>query len=124
MNKKAIIYSLTNIKEEDIKPSINYNKMKNIIDNNLNIERNKNKEYYYLYIDKKDSTIIIKSILDIQSKISNPSNIFQINWTKEKDVKHIFNDFNNICPSKNQIYDVIKTSLKKYLESFNDFINE
>jgi hypothetical protein len=123
MNKKAIIYSLTDIDVDDIKPNMNYNDMIRIIKNNIKETRNTQKEYYYLYIDKKDNSIILKSILDIQCLTSNPCNILQINWNKEKQLSHIFND-DDIAQSYNNIMKVIAKSLRTFTDSCSVFLED
>ena len=36
-----------------------------------------------MFINKKDTNILVKSIIDIHTYKSNPSNILQINWQAE-----------------------------------------
>lgn len=123
MNKKAIVYSLTDLSNENIHSNMTYNVMRDKIDNNLKCKRDTSKEYYYIYIGKKDKTIIIKSLLDIQNKKSNPSNIFQIDWKAEKKVAHEFNCPTNIETARDHIYDIIYNSLKKYFNSCSKFLS-
>lgn len=123
MNKKAVVYSLTGLEDNAIKNNMTYNDMASFVIDNLNEVRNPYKEYYYMYIDKLDGTIIIKSLLDIQNLVSNPCNILQINWAKEKKVAHVFNDA-NVHSAKKRIFDVIGKSLKQMVESCSQFLNQ
>lgn len=56
--------------------------MENLIGNSKN-ERNRTTEYYYLVVNKNNGISICKSLLDIHTYHSNPSNIMQINWGHE-----------------------------------------
>jgi hypothetical protein len=58
----------------------------------------------------------MKSMLDIQSYVSNPCNILQINWNNEKKKMDVVND-NNIDAAKSKVFDVISKSLKTQFES-------
>ncbi len=120
-NKTAIVYSLTDL--EDIPNNISFDKMHNLITDNLKNMRNKNadKEYFYLYIDKLDDSVILKSLLDIQNYVSNPSNILQINWKCEK--KEKYNTNRDISECKDKLFNVIGESLNKKFKSCSMWLN-
>jgi hypothetical protein len=122
MNKKAVIYSLADVTIEDIPSCMTYNKMLEHIEKNLKRERDVEKEYYYLYFDKKDGTIIIKSLLDIQNLRSNPCNILQINWTEEKKQASTFNNEKDIESHKKRVLRVISKSLKQFHASCSQLL--
>lgn len=124
-NKKALILSLTNnIEINNINTNINFNKFYSILNTNQKNERDYNLEYYYLYIDKIDNTIIIKSILDIQNFVSNPSNILQINWKKEKEQILLYNNNKTIEEIRKLIIQKISNSLKLYFKNCSCFLED
>jgi hypothetical protein len=86
-NKKAIAFSLSSLSVDDIPNTMSFNTLYDIVEANPRAQRNASKEYYFLYIDKHDGTVFARSICDIKHWVSNPTNILQINWAKEK--KHV-----------------------------------
>lgn len=122
LSKKAVIYSLCNIEPEAIKGNINLNNLMTLIDDNLKTIRDINKEYFYLYIDKLDGTVFIKSMLDIQNFVSNPINILQINWKKEKNDMAVFND-NDIISAKKRVLSIMSKSLKTYVKNCSKLLD-
>ena len=82
--KKGIIHSLTTVPISSIPNNMNFNKFFRLVNDNLLDERDYFREYYYVYIDKIDHTVIIKSMLDIVHYKSNPCNFLQIDWKQEK----------------------------------------
>jgi hypothetical protein len=81
--------------------------------------RNLATEYHYLVINKTTAKILFKSILDIHTYKTNPSNIMQINWKSE---------FDNIaykCPDYRakirELLKTIQTSLREWEERSRDF---
>ena len=114
--KKALVYSLSNLDEDDIPKYMSFNKMVELIEANKNAERNLHKEYYYIYVDKKDGSIIVRSLCDIQNYVSNAQNWLQINWSKEKKV--ILNDgFEDIDTVYSKIRSTLGNSLQKLIDS-------
>jgi len=119
--KKALVYSLSNLKEEAIPKYMSFNKMIELIEKNKNPERNLHKEYYYIYIDKKDGSIIVRSLCDIQNYVSNAQNWLQINWSKEKNL--ILDDcFEDIDSAYFKIRSTLGGSLKKLIDSSNKLL--
>jgi hypothetical protein len=116
MSKKGLIHSLTDLHENNIKGNLTYDAMKALIESNLLIERDFQREYYYIYIDKLDGTIIIRSMLDIIHYQSNPCNILQINWSKEKKTKCLESQF-DLHTSRKRIEKVIAKSQKQYIDN-------
>ena len=121
MNKKALVYSLTPLEPEEIPGSMTYNRMRELIDEHLNDRRNPDKEYYYMYIDKNDKTVLVKSVLDVQNLVSNPCNILQINWTKEKRDAHVFNNADP-ATARRRLFDVIEKSIRQQFAGCSKFI--
>jgi hypothetical protein len=119
--KKAVIYSLCDIEPENVKGNINYNTLMTIIAESMKTSRDVRKEYFYLYIDKNDGNVFLKSILDIQNFVSNPINILQINWKKEKKDMAMFND-SNISEAKKRLLSVVSRSLKSYFKNCSLFL--
>ena len=83
-SKGGFIFALTHLNLEQIPSSMNLKKMKNLIDDNRC--DNPMKDYWFLCVDKKSSSVMIRGAKQINHWIINinPSNILQINWTKEK----------------------------------------
>lgn len=83
-SKGGFIFALTHLNLEQIPSSMNLKKMKNLIDDNR--YDNPMKDYWFLCVDKKSSSVMIRGAKQINHWIINinPSNILQINWTKEK----------------------------------------
>lgn len=115
MQKKAIVHSFTNMHHKNIKANMNFNEMLRTINEHQIETRNYNREYYYVYIDKKDKTIIIRSIFDITHFQSNPCNYLQINWNKEKDVDDM-EYIDDITEIKKKILGTIAKSLKTFID--------
>lgn len=55
--KKGIIHSLTNLHEKNIKNNMNFNFMHDLIMDNVLENRRYDREYYYIYLDKKDKML-------------------------------------------------------------------
>jgi hypothetical protein len=83
-------------------------------------ERNPFTEYHYLAVHKNTGTILLKSILDIHTYKSNPSNILQINWDNE--FKHIDYECEDFKEKRKELLKTIQTSLKKQYENSKMFI--
>ena len=83
-SKGGFVFALTHLNLEEIPSSMNLKKMKNLIDNNRC--DNPMKDYWFLCVDKKSSSVMIRGAKQINHWVINinPSNILQINWTKEK----------------------------------------
>jgi len=120
-NKKALVFSLTDLAPEKIIDSMNFTKMISLIDENMKNERDIESEYFYLYVDKKDGTVFIKSLLDIQNLVSNPTNKLQINWKKEKMDMAKLNDI-DISSAKKKILTCLATSLRSYFNDIQGFL--
>jgi hypothetical protein len=121
--KKGIVHSLTDINENNIKNNLSFNDMYQLIHEHRIQERQYEREYYFIYLDKKDKTIIIRSLCDIIHFQSNPCNFLQINWTKEK--RQTTTDFQtDVIEIKNRILGTIAKSVKKFVDSSNKLLLE
>ena len=114
--KNAIVYSFSTLAIDKIPTYMSFNKMVQLIAENKKAERD-NKEYYYIYVDKIDSTIIVRSLCDIQHYVSNPQNWLQIDWDKEKKVQH--GEPDSLDMSYDRIRKTLRTSLDKLVNSSN-----
>ena len=119
-NKVAIIYSISGNEVE--KRNMNYNQFfKTIKECPKKAERNHMTEYHYLVVNKNTGRILLKSILDIHTFKTNPSNDLQINWTNE------FNHIEFITPDlhfKGKIQELLKaiqTSVKQAVAGMKEF---
>lgn len=121
LSKKAIVYTFSTLDEKDIPSNMSFNKMVELIDSNKRSERSDdyNKEYIYIYIDKKDRTVLVRSICDVQNYVSNPQNWLQINWTKEKQIHHNDLSRDDIDTCYMRIRDVLRESLDKLNSTSN-----
>lgn len=120
--KKGIVHSLTNLHEKSIRNNMNFNKMHQLIHDHALDSRVYEREYYYIYLDKKDKSVIIRSMCDIMHFQSNPCNFLQINWDAEKKRTNI-DATDDLTESKKRILGTIAQSIKKFVDSSNDFMN-
>ena len=111
-SKCGTVYAFTDLDDRSIPKSMNFMKMEELMKNNgKNIPL---KDYWFLCVDKKDpSNVMIRGMKQINNWVVNinPSNVLQINWSKEK----------NTTPkiqSYEQAYDTIMGGVKKSLNSF------
>lgn len=84
MNKSAIYYSITG--DSNYPYSSNWNEfLEKLLQSQhlIKTKRDRMTEYHYLVKNKITGDVMLKSIFDIQTYISNPSNDLQINWKKE-----------------------------------------
>ena len=83
-SKGGFVFALTDLKVEQIPSSMNTKKMKELIDENRC--DNPMKDYWFLCVDKRSSSVMIRGAKQINNWVVNinPSNILQINWKLEK----------------------------------------
>lgn len=83
-SKGGFIFALTNLNIDQIPLSMNFVKMKRLIDENRC--DNPMKDYWFLCVDKKTCSVMIRGAKQINHWVVNinPSNILQINWKLEK----------------------------------------
>jgi len=124
MNKKALVYTFTTLQDKEIPSTMNFNTLHKLLHTHSRGYRDPGKEYYYLYIDKKDKTVLVRSICDIEHWVSNPTNILQINWTKEKKKKdsEFVQKRQYLYPIRSRIMGHISKSLRSYVASCNSFL--
>ena len=78
-------------------------------------------EYHYLVVDKNTGAILLKSIIDIHTFKTNPSNIMQINWKHEfVHIDHETSDI-NFKVKIQEILKVVQTSVKQYIDTTRKF---
>lgn len=84
-SKGGFVYALTSLDIEDIPFSMGWNKYVDLIDtHSADIP---NKDYWFLSVDKKDSSnVMVRGAKQIAhyGENANIANCLQINWTKEK----------------------------------------
>lgn len=93
-----------------------FNSMLKLINDNSLEERDCYKEYYIIYIDKNDGTVIVRSICDITYFQPNPCNYLQINWKQEKQITDIVFE-RTIDEVKTIVLGTIAESIKKSVEN-------
>ena len=119
-NKRSIVATVS-CSSASISQNTNFNKLYDALKSCVKSkERNLSTEYHYLAVHKNTGTILLKSILDIHSYKSNPSNILQINWDNEfNNMEYACNDFK---AKIRELLKTIQTSLKKQYENSKKFI--
>ncbi|NBS71334.1 hypothetical protein EBT31_20855, partial [bacterium] len=105
LDKKAIVYSFSTLPEDKIPGAMCFNTMAQAIKHNPKLERDPWKEYYYLYVDKNDGTVLVRSMCDVQNYVSNPQNWLQIAWKREKALE------THVNPDLAECYDRIRGTL-------------
>ena len=82
-SKAGIVYTFTDLMDSDIPKSMNFKKMNELIKKHgKDIPE---RDYWFLCVNKKNSSeILIRGAKQINCWKSNPSNILQIDWKKEK----------------------------------------
>ena len=121
INKKSILYTISG---KEYSKNMNFNDfIKNISSCQKKSKRDTMTEYHYLVVNKNTGTILLKSMLDIHTFNTNPSNIIQINWKNE--FKHIDYltpdlDFNK---KMKELLKLIQKSIKQKIKTIQDFAN-
>ena len=83
--------------------------------------RDKSTEYHYLVKNKINGDVLFKSIFDIHTYISNPSNDLQINWKNEfENIKYKTRDDNYLEKVKELIL-TIQKSVKEMISRTKEF---
>lgn len=119
-NKVAIIYTISGTEIET--KNMNYNKwFKLLMDSKHKKIRDPKTEYHYLVINKNDNKFLLKSIIDIHSFKTNPSNDLQINWTNEfKNIDHKTTDTDFLKKIK-EIIKSVQSSVKQAIAGMKEF---
>jgi len=84
-SKAGMVYAFTDLSIDDIPKAMNLCKMISLIETHG--KHINNRDYWFLCIDKNDSTnVIIRGAKQINCWVENinPSNVLQVNWKKEK----------------------------------------
>lgn len=111
-SKAGIVYAFTSLHDTEIQKSMNFKKMNELI--KTHGKDIPNRDYWFLCVDKNDSSnVLVRGAKQINNWTVNinPSNVLQINWTKEKSL-----------PPKHRTYEealnVIMSGIKKSLQGF------
>jgi hypothetical protein len=81
-DKVAIHYTLTG--EELVKKNMNFDVWwSGVVAAKRKAERDPSTEYHFIVVDKRDGSVLVKSLMDIHSYKKNPCNILQIGWANE-----------------------------------------
>lgn len=118
LNKPSIYFSITG--SCDYPYSSNWNDFIRHItnaktNNKIKLFRDRTTEYHYLVKNKITGQVLLKSIFDIHTYVSNPSNILQINWKNE--FSHV-----NYVTGENEYKNKIKELLSCIQKSVRDMI--
>ena len=94
---------------------MNYNQFFKVIKEcSKKVERNPMTEFHYLVVNKKTGKVLLKSIFDIHTFKTNPSNNLQVNWSNE------FNHIEFVTPElhlKKKIQEILKAIQKSVKEA-------
>ena len=92
-SKAGFVYAFTDLSIDEIPIQMNFKKMNELI--NTHRIDNKDKDYWFLCIDKNTSDVMVRGTKQINNWVVNinPSNILQVNWAKEKKTNPIKRDF-------------------------------
>jgi hypothetical protein len=123
-NKKALVCCFSTLEESKIPNSMTLNAMYDLIEEHRKTLRpaDHSGEYFYLYVDKLDGTVLIRSLCDIQAWVANPHNLLQINWTQEKKGGRRRTNGRRLAPIKTRVFGHLKTAVRKYVESCDRFL--
>ena len=115
-NKKAII--LTKNTCLPVKDSMNWNTFYTQFQKcEYRDTRDIAKEYHYLVVRKDDCSFLFKSILDISTFYSNPSNILQIKWSQE----FLNRDYKCVC-HVHKLKEILHTIQKSLRDRKDDLL--
>ena len=124
VNKPSIYYSITGLTNYPYSSTWNefYKRLvKAKGNNNIKMVRDKSTEYHYLVKNKINGDVLFKSIFDIHTYISNPSNDLQINWKNEfENIKYKTRDDNYLEKVKELIL-TIQKSVKEMISRTKEF---
>jgi len=123
-NKKALVWSLTTLGDDRIPASMSLNEMHSLITKYpRKLRRGKGeKEYFFLYIDKLDNTVLVKSLLDVYAWTANPYNYLQINWKHEKRLATRYRG-RVVAAIRRRIFDALTISVKRYVASIDALLS-
>ena len=111
-SKAGLVYAFTDLEPEDIPKSMNFLQMEELINKyKADIPE---KDYWYLCVDKKDSSnVLIRGAKQINTWTINinPANILQIKWGNEKELPPVSRTWD-------EAYDVIINNAKRSLNRF------
>ena len=119
-SKSSIIYTLLGT---EYSKKVNYNDWINIIKNgSIKKTRNRLTEYHYITIFKNSGDFLVKSLIDIHTYKSNPSNILQINWKNE--LKNEEYETINYSEKIKEMLKTVQNSILIHFNNSNTFLNE
>jgi hypothetical protein len=124
VNKPSIYYSITGLTNYPY--SSNWNDFLEWLyeaKNNKMIKttRDKSSEYHYLVKNKINGEVLFKSIFDIHTYISNPSNDLQINWKNEFINKDYYTSDENYLAKVKTLLQCIQKSVREMIERTKKF---
>tara|TARA_B100000131_G_scaffold317335_1_gene359159 strand:+ start:156 stop:797 length:642 start_codon:yes stop_codon:yes gene_type:complete len=122
-SKIGFVYCLTDLEPQDLPKSMNFLKMNELIETHK--ADVSNKDYYFLCVDKNDSSnVLVRGAKQISNWTVNinQSNVLQINWKKEKKSEPTIRTWD-------ESYEVLMGGVKKSINGFlsnvpREWINE
>ena len=125
-NKKSIYRSITAL--DDYKEASTWNEFLERLVNDkkygkFKTIRDKTTEYHYLVISKKTGDVILKSIFDVHTFKSNPSNDLQINWNNEFQHRDYMTPDNQYMSKVHELLSTLQKSVRDDIERNQKFPN-
>jgi hypothetical protein len=103
------MYTLTGI-EQDMK--MNFDEFWSLVNVSTKKQvREPESEYHYVAVDKNCGKFLLKSIIDIHSYKTNPTNILHINWNHE--FAHINYKCKDYAQKSKELLKTVRTSIKQ-----------
>lgn len=124
MNKPSIYYSITGLTSYPY--SSNWNEFLDRLteakrNGCIKIHRDKSTEYHYLVKNKLSGDVLLKSIFDIHTYVSNASNDLQINWKHEFAQRTYQTENTNYIKKVQSLLVCIQTSVREMIERTKRF---
>ena len=111
-SKAGTVYAFTDLNDTDIPKAMNFNKMNELIKKyGKDIPQ---RDYWFLCVDKNDSSnVMVRGAKQINcwTVNINPSNVLQVNWTKEKALPPKLRTYEDV---KEVILGGVKKSLNEF----------
>lgn len=121
-NKVAVLYSVSG--EEPVIKSMNFNQFYRTFSTmSRKVVRDPMTEYHYLTVNKNEGQVLVRSIFDIESYRSNPSNHLQIDWGNEMKVLDTAGGVTEYEDKINHIMKVIQSSVRQSMANMKEFAN-
>jgi hypothetical protein len=79
-SKNGTLLAFTDIPEDELTSNVSWEKFARLLKER---KADNDRDYYYLVVNKTSGDIFIRGLKSLQTIKSNPSNILQVNWSRE-----------------------------------------